>query len=76
MVPDAGSHREDTFVARVIMCFLDYLYSFMFIHNDQLVPMVAVAVPEASSLNEEMFCFYQPLFKLVIGHIVWPFKAP
>ena len=76
MVPDAGGHREDTFVARVIMCFLDYLYSFMFVHNDQLVPTVAVAVPEASSLDEETFCFYQPLSKLVIGHIVRPFKAP
>ena len=58
------------------MCFLNYLNSFMFVHNDQLVPMVAVMVPEASSLNEEMFCFYQPLSKLVIGDIVWPFKAP
>ena len=58
------------------MCFLNYLNSFMFVHNDQFVPTVAVAVQEASSLNEEAFCFYQPLSKLVIGDIVRPFKAP
>ena len=58
------------------MRFLNYLNSFMFVHNDQFVPTVAVAVPEVSSLNEEVFCFYQPLLKLVIGDIVWPLKAP
>ena len=58
------------------MRFLNYLNSFMFVHNDLFVPTVAIAVPEVSSLNEEAFCFYQPLSKLVIGDIVQPFKAP